>query len=397
MIDVVGVSARGWPDIPTPLQSLIKRAEVVLGSPRHLKLVPAFAGQQREVWPSPLREGLTELVARFPDRRIVALASGDPLVSGIGSTLVEILGVSRVRIHTAPSSVALARARMGWADDSVEVIRLRGDDVDLVRRAIFPARRLIILSRDSDSPAEIAAVLTQSGFGESRVTVLGDLDSDVESRVDSLARDRHAAAPALNVVCVDCVGPGFGSLAPGLPDQAFDHDGQLTKRDVRASALAHLMPRPGQLLWDIGAGAGSIAIEWLRCHPSCRAVAVEQQIERAKRIQANARALGVPGLSVVNAEAVDILDDLPRPDAVFIGGGSTWEMISRCWEALAGGGRMVVHSVTQETEMIMAHCRREHGGELTRISVEHLEPIGRYTGWQPARPVVQWSAIKESG
>ena len=397
MIDVVGVSARGWPDIPTPLQTLIKRAEVVLGSPRHLKLVPAFAGQQREVWPSPLREGLTELVARFPDRRIVALASGDPLVSGIGSTLVEILGVSRVRIHTAPSSVALARARMGWADDSVEVIRLRGDDVDLVRRAIFPARRLIILSRDSDSPAEIAAVLTQSGFGESRVTVLGDLDSDVESRVDSLARDRHAAAPALNVVCVDCVGPGFGSLAPGLPDQAFDHDGQLTKRDVRASALAHLMPRPGQLLWDIGAGAGSIAIEWLRCHPSCRAVAVEQQIERAKRIQANARALGVPGLSVVNAEAEDILDDLPRPDAVFIGGGSTWEMISRCWEALAGGGRMVVHSVTQETEMIMAHCRREHGGELTRISVEHLEPIGRYTGWQPARPVVQWSAIKESG
>ena len=143
----------------------------------------------------------------------------------------------------------------------------------------------------------------------------------MESRVDSLARDRHAAAPALNVVCVDCVGPGFGSLAPGLPDQAFDHDGQLTKRDVRASALAHLMPRPGQLLWDIGAGAGSIAIEWLRCHPSCRAVAVEQQIERAKRIQANARALGVPGLSVVNAEAADILDELPRPDAVFIGGG----------------------------------------------------------------------------
>ncbi len=245
-----------------------------------------------------------------------------------------------MRIHPAPSSVALARARMGWADDSVEVIRLRGDDVDLVRRAIFPARRLIILSRDSDSPAEIAAVLTDSGFGESRVTVLGDLDSDVESRVDSLARDRHAAAPALNVVCVDCVGPGFGSLAPGLPDQAFDHDGQLTKRDVRASALAHLMPRPGQLLWDIGAGAGSIAIEWLRCHPSCRAVAVEQQIERAKRIQANARALGVPGLSVVNAEAEDILDELPRPDAVFIGGGvdlgDDQPLLGRRWPTGAG-------------------------------------------------------------
>jgi precorrin-6Y C5,15-methyltransferase (decarboxylating) len=383
--------------MPTRLQSMVKRAEVVLGSPRHLKLVPAFPGQHREAWPSPLREGLPKLLARFPERRIVALASGDPLVAGIGSTLIDILGVAQVRVHPALSSVAVARARMGWGDDSVEVIRLRGDDVDQVRRAIFPDRRLIILSRDSGSPAEIAAVLNASGFGESQVTVLGDLDSDVESRVDSLARDRRGIAPALNVVCVACIGPGFGTLAPGLPDQAFDHDGQLTKRDVRASAVAHLMPRPGQLLWDVGAGAGSIAIEWLRCHPSCRAIAIEQRIERAKRIQANARALGVPGLSVVNAVAEEILDELPQPDAVFIGGGGTWEIISRCWEALAEEGRIVVHSVTQETEMIMAHCRNDHGGELTRLSVEHLEPIGRYQGWQPARPVVQWSAVKESG
>ena len=397
MIEVVGVNGRGWPDIPFRLQSLIKRAEVVLGSPRHLKLVPAFPGQQREAWPSPLREGLPGLLARFPERRIVALASGDPLVAGIGSTLIDILGAGQVRIHPLLSSVAVARARMGWADESVEVVRLRGDDVDQVRRAIFPARRLIILSRDADSPAEIAAVLTDCGFGESRVTVLGDLESDVESRVDSLARDRRAAAPPLNVVCVDCVGPGFGTLAPGLPDQAFDHDGQLTKRDVRASALAHLMPRPGQLLWDIGAGAGSIAIEWLRCHPSCRAVAVEQQVDRAKRIRANARALGVPGLSVVTAVAEEILAELPQPDAVFIGGGATWQLLSRCWEALPEGGRIVVHSITQETEMIMAHCWRDHGGELTRISVEHLEPIGRYSGWHPARPVVQWSAVKDAG
>ena len=393
---MVGLGARGWPDLPTRLQSLVRHAEVVFGSPRQLNLVPAFPGQQRESWPSPLREGLPELLGQVLGRRIVALASGDPLAFGIGSTLIDILGTGQVRVHPALSSVTLARARMGWADDSVEVVRLRGDDVDQVRRAVFPARRLIILSRDSDSPAEIAAVLTDSGFGESRLTVLGDLDSDVESRVDSLARDRPGPAPALNAVCVECVGPGSGSLAPGLPDQEFEHDGQLTKRDVRASALAHLMPRPGQLLWDVGAGAGSIAIEWLRCHPSCRAVAVEQQNERAKRIQANARALGVPSLSVVNAVAAEILDELPRPDAIFIGGGATSEIISRCWAALPEGGRMVIHSVTQETELIMAQCRRDHGGELTRISVEHLVPIGRYSGWQPARPVVQWSAVKES-
>ncbi len=284
---------------------------------------------------------------------------------------------------------------MGWSEESTQLVRLRGDDLDGVRRSLFPGRRLIILSRDAASPAAVAQLLTEAGYGDSMITVLGDLDTETESRIEVPARDWAVSAPALNVVCVTCVGQGpVASLAPGLPDQAFDHDGQLTKRDLRASALARLMPRPGELLWDVGAGAGSIAIEWMRSDPSCRAVAVERNLDRVKRIRLNAEALGVPGLELLHGEAPGALTSLPRPHAVFVGGGATAGTLDRSWSALLPGGRLVVHAVTQETEMILVNCWKRNGGELSRLSVEHLEPIGRYHGWRPARAVVQWSSTK---
>jgi precorrin-6B C5,15-methyltransferase / cobalt-precorrin-6B C5,C15-methyltransferase len=395
VIEVVGLSARGWSEIPERLRTLIWEAEVLLGSPRHLDLIPSVLGQQRLPYPSPLRQGLPPLLNRVAGRRIVALASGDPLLAGIGSTLIELLGASAVRIHPAVSSVSLARARMRWPEESTQLLRLRGGDLDVVRRYLFPGRRLIILSRDADSPAAVAQLLTDEGFGESMITVLGDLDTETESRVDVAARDWLGPPPALNVICVACEGSGAGaSLATGLPDEVFDHDGQLTKRDLRASALARLMPRPGELLWDVGAGAGSIAIEWLRSDPGCRAIAIERNLDRVKRIRRNAEALGVPGLRVLHGGAPDALASLPRPNAVFVGGGGTGETLERSWSALRPGGRMVVHAVTQETESILIDGWRRHGGELSRLSVEHLEPIGRYHGWRPARAVVQWSSIK---
>jgi precorrin-6B C5,15-methyltransferase / cobalt-precorrin-6B C5,C15-methyltransferase len=395
-MEVVGLSGRGWSDLPERLRATIRYAEVLLGGPRHLDLIPPFPDQQRLPWPTPLREGLPTLLSQVGERRVVALASGDPLVAGIGSTLIEILGAEAVHIHPAVSSVALARARMGWAEDATELVRLRAD-LDVVRRYLFPGQRLIILSRDADSPGEVAELLTNDGYGDSLITVLGDLDSERESRIDVAARDWTGKAPTLNVICVACAGgSSVASLASGLPDTAFDHDGQLTKRDLRASALARLMPRPGNLLWDLGAGAGSIAIEWLRSDPRCRAIAIERDRDRVKRIRGNAEALGVPGLEVLHAEAPAALASLPRPDAVFVGGGATGETLEQAWSALRPGGRLVVHSVTQETEMIIVDCWRRNGGELTRHSVEHLEPIGRYHGWRPARPVVQWSAVKGS-
>jgi precorrin-6B C5,15-methyltransferase / cobalt-precorrin-6B C5,C15-methyltransferase len=396
VIEVIGLSARGWSDLPERLRTLIQQAEVLLGSPRQLSLIPQFSDQQRLLWPSPLREGLPRLLSEVARSRVVALASGDPLLAGIGSTLIEMLGTAAVRIHPAVSSVALARARMGWSEESTQLVRLRGDDLDVVRRYVFPGRRLIILSRDAESPAAVAQLLSDAGYGDSVVTVLGDLDTDAESRIDMAARDWIGSVPALNVTCVRCAGShAAASLAPGLPDQVFDHDGQLTKRDLRASAMAHLMPRPGELLWDVGAGAGSIAIEWLRSDPACRAIAVERDLDRVKRIRSNAEALGVPGLEVLHGQAPEVLASLSKPDAVFLGGGASGETLEHSWLALQPGGRMVVHAVTQETEMIVVDSWRRYGGELSRLSVEHLEPIGRYHGWRPARAVVQWSSIKD--
>ena len=396
MIEVIGLSARGWSDLPERLRTLIQQAEVLLGSPRQLSLIPQFSDQQRLPWPSPLRKGLPRLLSEVARSRTVALASGDPLLAGIGSTLIEMLGAAEVRIRPAVSSVALARARMGWSEESTRLVRLRGDDLDVVRRDVFPGRRLIILSRDADSPAAVAQLLSDAGYGDSVITVLGDLDTDAESRIDMVARDWIGSVPALNVTCVRCAGShAAASLAPGLPDQVFDHDGQLTKRDLRASAMAHLMPRPGELLWDVGAGAGSIAIEWLRSDPGCRAIAVERDLDRVKRIRSNAEALGVPGLEVLHGQAPEVLASMSKPDAVFLGGGASGETLEHSWLALQPGGRMVVHAVTQETEMIVVDSWKRYGGELSRLSVEHLEPIGRYHGWRPARAVVQWSSIKD--
>jgi precorrin-6B C5,15-methyltransferase / cobalt-precorrin-6B C5,C15-methyltransferase len=395
VIEVVGLTARGWSDLPEPSRNLIQQAEVLIGSPRHFDLIPQFPAQQRLAWPSPLRDGLPTLLRSVSGRRVVVLASGDPLLAGVGTTLIEMLGTSAVRIHTAVSSVALARARMGWSEESTQLVRLRGDDLDRVRRSLFPGRRLIILSRDAASSSAIAQLLTDEGYGDSMITILGDLGTEAESRMDVVARDCAGLAPALNVVCVACVGHGeAASLAPGLPDEVFDHDGLLTKRDLRASALGRLMPRPGELLWDVGAGAGSIAIEWMRCDPSCQAIAVERNLDRVKRIRRNAEALGVPALKLRHGQAPDALASLPRPHAVFVGGGGTGETLDRLWAALRPGGRLVVHAVTQETEMILVDCWKRFGGELLRLSVEHLEPIGRYHGWRPARAVVQWSSMK---
>ena len=279
------------------------------------------------------------LLSQVEGRRIVALASGDPLVAGIGSTLVEMLGAAEVRIHPAVSSVAIARARMGWPEESTQLVRLRVA-TSMEYGVTVPGRRLIILSRDADSPGAVAELLIDEGYGDSTMTVLGDLDTETESRTEARARDWTGPGPALNVICVTCAGTGRGaSLAPGLPDEVFDHDGQLTKRDLRASALARLMPRPGELLWDVGAGAGSIAIEWLRSDPGCRAIAIEHNLDRVKRISGNAEALGVPGLEVLHAEAPDALASLPRPHAVFVGGGATSETLERSWSALRPGGR----------------------------------------------------------
>ena len=327
-LDVVGVPAGGWSELGEAARRLIGSAEVLIGGRRHLDLVPAEAGPtERLAWPSPLRPALPGLLESCVERRTVVLASGDPLVSGIGSTLIELLGADAVRIHPAVSSVALAGARMGWASETVRVVSVVGRDLDLVRRHLTTGQRLIVLSSDAETPGELATLLVEAGYGPSALTVLGDLGTTDESRSDTIAADGPVDAPALNLVAVECrAEPGTRPLgsSPGLPDDAYDHDGQLTKRDLRGSALSRLAPVPGELLWDLGAGAGSVAIEWARTDPRCRAIAIDRTPDRAARITANAARLGVPGIQVITADVTEALDWLPQPTRSSSAAGPTW-------------------------------------------------------------------------
>ncbi|PVG84374.1 cobalamin biosynthesis bifunctional protein CbiET [Nocardioides gansuensis] len=392
-VTVVGIGADGWAGLAPRSQQLVTAAAAVVGGARHLALLPPVDGQARLPLPSPLRSGLRPLLEEHAAHGgVVVLASGDPLVSGIASTLLE-LGVA-VAVEPAVSSVALARARMGWPAETVTVLSLVGRPVARLARLLAPGRRVLVLSADGSTPAAVAGLLVEAGYGDSELSVLSDLGAETESRVDSTAAGWSGQAPSLNVVALSMAGPVVGSLTGGLPDDAFEHDGQLTRRDVRASALARLAPQPGQLLWDVGAGAGSIGIEWSRADAACRAVAVEADPERAARIARNAERLGVPDLQVLHGRAPDALAGLAAPDAVFVGGGATRDgVVDACLAALRPGGRLVVHGVTLETEALLARLHAEHGGELTRISVETVAPIGSFRGWTPARAVTQWSLV----
>ncbi|HET7736772.1 MAG TPA: precorrin-6y C5,15-methyltransferase (decarboxylating) subunit CbiE [Nocardioidaceae bacterium] len=401
-VTVVGIGADGWDSIPAAQQRLVREAEVVLGGQRHLEMLPSIPAML-EPWPSPLVEGLPHVLDKFSGKRIVVIASGDPLVSGIATTLINLIGAENVDVQPGISSVSLARARMGWSAESADVVTVVGRDHDVVRRFFSPGRRLIVLSSDGTSPAEVAARLVDAGFGPSRVVMLSNLGSTQERRVERMATQWEIArGPELNVVCIECrpdghrktFHPAFTTV-PGLPDDAFENDGQITKRDLRIAALARLAPCPGELLWDLGAGAGSIAIEWLRSDPRCTAIAVERDDSRIDMIKHNASKLGVPGLEIVHGQVPESLSGLPTPDAIFVGGGATAPgALELCWEALAPGGRLVVHAVTLETEVVLVDHHHRFGGELTRISVETAGPLGGFTGWAPARPVVQWSVAK---
>lgn len=398
-VTVVGIGADGWNGLSAEARTAVAGADVLFGSERQLDLAPDTVHARKIAWPSPLLDRLEQVLGEHANKRVCVLASGDPLLSGIGSTLVRRLGAGAVRIVPAESSVTLARARLGWSFEETEVISSVARSVHRVSRALGPGKRILVLSSGAETPGEIAEVLRARGYGASTLTVLENLGAEEESHCTGSAGDwLHPECQALNVVAIHCVAdagtPPLATVA-GLPDEAFEHDGQLTKRDLRASALARLSPLAGQLLWDIGAGAGSVAIEWCRAHPSNRAVAVERDTARATRIEGNTRRLGVPDVRVIVGTAPDALPDDEQPDAIFLGGGvSTPGMVRSCLAALVPGGRLVAHGVTVESESTLASARAEHGGELTRIAVEHAAPLGDLTGWQPARTVTQLSITK---
>ncbi|MDQ1744033.1 MAG: precorrin-6B C5,15-methyltransferase / cobalt-precorrin-6B C5,C15-methyltransferase, partial [Pseudonocardiales bacterium] len=364
-----------------------------------LALLPADLAAERTPWPSPLLAALPDLLAQRHRGRLAVLASGDPMFYGIGSTLVRLLGAASVRVIAQPSSLSLAAARLGWPVEEIEVLSVLGRPVAGLHPLLQPGRRLLVLLGSAADAEPVAALLRERGLGPSELVLLCQLGGPAERLVRARAEDwADGLDEALAVLAIEVrPAPGAALLPalPGLPDAAFDTDGQLTKAEVRAVTLAALAPVPGQLLWDVGAGSGSVGIEWMRSHPSCRAVAIETRADRRDRIAANARALGVPGLRVVAGRAPGALAGLPAPDAVFVGGGvSLPGVLEACESALAPGGRLVANGVTLESEAVLADWYRRLGGRLVRISVQRAEPVGGFTGWRPAMPVTQWCHTK---
>ncbi|MFG2095950.1 precorrin-6y C5,15-methyltransferase (decarboxylating) subunit CbiE [Streptomyces sp. NPDC048612] len=406
-LTVVGIGADGWDGLPAVSREALGAAEVLIGGARQLALLPGECAGERVPWPSPLRPAVPGLLAAYAGRRVCVLASGDPMFYGIGRTLTEVLAeqaaggapAAGLRILPHPSSVSHACARLGWPLEDTEVVTLVGRPAANLVRALYDGRRVLVLSAGARTPAEVAALLREHGFGPTRMRLLEQLGGPRERTAEGTAEgwDLPPGDP-LNVLALDCRrAPGTPPLStvPGLPDDAYEHDGQLTKRHVRAATLAALAPAPGELLWDIGGGSGSIAVEWLRAHRSCRAVSVERDPVRAERIGRNAHTLGVPALRVVTGAAPAALDGLPTPDAVFIGGGLTAPgLLEACWAALPPGGRIVANTVTLESEALLADWYRRHGGELVRLAVARAVPVGGFTGWRQAMPVTQWAAVK---
>ncbi|MFG2797863.1 precorrin-6y C5,15-methyltransferase (decarboxylating) subunit CbiE [Streptomyces pseudovenezuelae] len=395
---VVGIGADGWDGIPEVSRTALREAEVLLGGLRQLDLLPTECAGKRITWPSPLRPALPGLLAEHATRRIAVLASGDPMFYGIGRALTEVVGAVRVLPH--PSSVSYACARLGWPLEDVEVVTLVGRPTARLAASLHEGGRILVLSADAATPGEVAALLRDRGFGPSRMRVLEQLGGARERTTAPNAADdwREESGDPLNIVAIECRrAPGALRLGavPGLPDEAYEHDGQLTKRHIRAATLGVLAPAPGELLWDIGGGSGSIAIEWMRAHPSCRAVTVERDPVRAERISHNADQLGVPTLHVVTGPAPAVLAALPPPAAVFIGGGLTAPgLLDACWAALPVGGRLVANTVTLESEALLTDAYRRFGGELVKLAVAHAVPVGGFTGWRQAMPVTQWAVQK---
>jgi precorrin-6B C5,15-methyltransferase / cobalt-precorrin-6B C5,C15-methyltransferase len=397
-LSIVGIGEDGVDGLSPTARGLIGSAEIVFGGRRHLALAaPLIRGAARP-WPTPF-DGAADEVLQHRGRQICVLASGDPFHFGVGAVLAQKIDAREMNVIPAPSAFSLAAARLGWSLPHTVLLSVHGRTLDLVRPHLQPAARVLALTSDGEGPAALAKLLAKIGFGASMLTVLEALGGPRERIRATRASDySFGSVDALNTVAIEVeAAPNARVLArtSGLADDLFEHDGQITKREVRAITLSSLAPRRGELLWDIGAGSGSVAIEWMLADPSMRAVAIEQHADRAARICRNAAAFGVPALEVVEGSARVVLSGLATPDAIFIGGGaSDAGVLDAASRALRAGGRLVVNAVTLETEALLLARRAVLGGELIRIAISRADEIGRMTGWRPATPVTQWVWIK---
>ena len=388
-LSIIGLGEDGPAGLTAASRQALQDAEFVFGGRRHLDLVGG-AGQN---WPLPFS---IDPVLALRGRRVAVLASGDPFWFGVGGTFSAVLDPSEWRAFPAPSTFSLAAARLGWRIEEVICLGLHAAPLTRLRPHLGRGQRILCLLRDGKAVAELAGYLVGSGFGPSQITVLEALGGSRERRLSFIAEaidEVEFSSP----VCAAITVAGARGLpsANGLDDDLFDHDGQITKRPVRALTLAALAPRAGEVLWDIGAGSGSVSIEFLLSAPATTSHALEADLHRAARAVRNAEAFGLGHrFHLTQTRAPKGLADLPRPDAVFVGGGASHDMLTALWPLLPKGTRLVANAVTLENEALFAVWSAQHGGNLLRIELAQAEPLGSKRGWQPMRPIVQWSVEK---
>ena len=393
-LDVIGIGEDGAAGLGNDALEALRSADVIIGGDRHHRLMPDLQGE-RVAWPSPFKHSI-ERILSYRGRRVAILVTGDPLWYSAGALLQRHIAPDEIRYHPQLSAFQWAAARMGWSLADIETLTVHGRDAEQIVPYIAPGIRMLILTRDGDSPREVAKLLKDRGYSESTMTVLAALGGPKEKRLEGVARTWRRKAPNFHTLAVECIASADAELLPrtGLPDDAFVHDGKMTKRVVRALALAKLVPVRGQVLWDIGCGCGSIAIEWMRGAPEAIAYGLEPLAKRRNMAAENARKLGVPKLKLVDAQAPEGLADLPDPDAVFIGGGISLKAIETSLARLREPGRLVAHAVTLESAQVLEAAFARHGGELMRIGVETAEPVGPWHGYKPSMTVLQWSLEK---
>jgi precorrin-6B C5,15-methyltransferase / cobalt-precorrin-6B C5,C15-methyltransferase len=399
---VIGIGDDGLEGLSLASRGLLDRAEAIAGGHRHLKMLDDRDRRPQISWTSPLRDSIDQLLT-WRSRPVAVLASGDPMCYGIGVTLRDQLlnaGLdpqAEMAIHPAPSAFSLACSRLGWAWNEVETLSCCGRDPQLLSVLLYPGAKILLLSADEQTPSQIATVLNQQGAGDSIIRILEHLGGSQERIYHWQVTDPPPVEIAkLHTIAIECPShfPSYSRL-PGLPDNVYLHDGQLTKQQVRACTLSALAPWPGELLWDVGAGNGSIAIEWLRSNPRNQAIAIEHHPQRLLNIASNAALLGVPNLEIQAGKAPSALAGLRPPDTIFIGGGLTVpEVFETCWQSLKPGGRLVTNGVTVETEQRILALQQIHGGSLTRIAIQQAELIGKFLGWKALAPITQWSVVK---
>jgi len=397
-LSIIGVGEDGVAGLSDAAKTLIAGAALVVGGRRHLDLIGGLVKGETMAWPSPIQAGFPAILERR-GQQVAVIATGDPFFYGIGSLLAREVSPEEMTCLPGASAFSLAAGRLGWALQDCALLTLHGRALERALPALQPRSRVLALSWDGTTPAKLAALLVRYGFGDTCMTICEAMGGPRERLRSIPARDFDLTdVVPLNLIALDIpdvLGARAIPLTPGLPDDWFEHDGQLTKRDIRAVTLSALAPRRGELLWDIGAGSGSIGIEWMLADPANRAISIERDQTRAGRIARNAASLGVPDLKILQGTAPEALAGLSTPDAVFIGGGSTRQgVIDVAWAALPSGGRLVVNGVTIETQAELTRRFKMQGGDLTTIKISHADPVGGFHGMRPALPVTQWSAVK---